>query len=103
MIKTLSATLELGDRKYYTHEVYLPKTTLLIVGNENGYFMCGALDVEIFDSKPHLKAREVVCGRALGVKTMEELIEGRLQSVSEAAKKRGIIVGIKVKEALELL
>ncbi len=103
MLKTLSGNIVIENKNYYTHEVYLPKTTLLIVGNENGYFMCGALDVDIFDSKPHLKEREVVCGRSLGVKTIEQLINSKLERVSAAALSKGIYKGIEVKEALKLL
>ena len=91
------------DKVFYSITVTLPKTTLLIVGNSVGYFMCAALDVELFDSKPHLQERKVVCGRAMGVKTIEELINAPLQAVSLAATEKGITTGMLVKGALLLL
>lgn len=95
--------VEIKGVKFYGMEVYLPKTTLLIVGNEQGYFMCGALDVDLFDSKESLKARHVVCGRALGVKTIEELINQKLDKITLAAKEYGIFEGMLVKDALLLI
>ncbi len=96
-------TIDIEGKNFYTVEVKLPKTTLLVVGNDKGYFMCGALDVAIFDSKPHLQARKVICGRALGVKTLEQLVDAPLESVTLAAKEMGIDVGVKVRDALLLL
>ncbi|QVK21167.1 DUF1805 domain-containing protein [Mycoplasmatota bacterium] len=87
---------------FYRIEVYLPKTTLLIVGNEKGYFMCGALDVPVFN-KPHLIERKVVTGRALGVKTIEELLNAELFDITEAARELGIYEKMLVKDALLLI
>lgn len=96
-------TISIEGRDFYTVEVNLPKTNLLVVGNENGYFMCGALDVGIFDSKEHLKARKVICGRSLGVKTLDDLIESSLQQTSLEAQNKGVLPGMKVKDALLLI
>ncbi len=101
MIENKNITIE--GKEFYTVSVKLPKTTLLVVGNERGYFMCGALDVAIFDSKPHLQARKVICGRALGVKTLEQLIEAPLETTTLAAKEIGICEGVKVSDALLML
>lgn len=89
--------------EFYSMEIYLPKTTLLIVGNDYGYFMCGALDVLLFDSKPHLKDRHVICGRALGVKSIDELLNAKLDIISEEAKNKGVFEGMLVKDALLLI
>lgn len=95
--------IDINGFEYYTYVIGLPKTTLLIVGNDKGYFMCGALDVAVFDSKPHLLARKCVCGRAEGVKTIEQLIDGNLAVVSKACADYGISKGMKVRDALLLL
>lgn len=88
---------------FYTLEIFLPKTTLLIVGNENGYFMCGALDVDLFNNTPRLKERGIVAGRALGVKTIDELLNAKLDKITDGAKKMGIFEGMLVKDALLLI
>ena len=60
--------------------VRLPKTTLLTVSNENGYIMCGALDVGLLNEKLH--DRKILAGRAVGVKTIEQLLKAPLESVT---------------------
>lgn len=79
-------------------KVELPKTNLLIVSNEIGYIMCAALDVDILNEK--LKDRHVVAGRAVGVRTIDQLLEAPLESVTDASKEHGWEVGMTGKEAL---
>ena len=79
--------------------VALPKTNLLVITNEIGYVMCGALDVDLLNDK--LKDRGVIAGRAVGVKTMDDLLNGQLNKVTlEANKKFGWKEGMSIKEAL---
>lgn len=78
--------------------VSLPKTTLLTVSNENGYIMCGALDVALLNNR--LADRQIIAGRALGVRTIEQLLESPLESITKAAEQLGIVIGMKGKEAL---
>lgn len=78
--------------------VELPKTNLLIITNEIGYIMCGALDVALLNEK--LKERKVVAGRAVGVKTIEDLLEAPLESVTYEAENIGIQKGMVGKDAL---
>lgn len=78
--------------------VRLPKTTLLTVSNDRGYIMCGALDVGLLNSK--LKDRGIIAGRAVGVRTIEQLLDAPLESVTLAARELGITPGTKGREAL---
>lgn len=78
--------------------VQLPKTTLLTVSNDNGYIMCGALDVGLLNTKLH--DRGIIAGRAIGVKTIEQLLNAPLESVTSAAELLGIHEGMSGKEAL---
>ncbi|TCJ04777.1 YunC family protein [Cytobacillus praedii] len=89
------------DIKGYTFlcvSVELPKTNLLVVTNDKGYIMCGALDVALLNEK--LKDRKVIAGRAVGVKTIEQLLEAPLESVTYEAESLGIHRGMIGKEAL---
>ncbi|GAA0369208.1 YunC family protein [Bacillus horti] len=79
-------------------EVRLPKTNLLVVTTEKGYIMCGALDVALLNEK--LSDRKVIAGRAVGVRTIEELLEAPLESVTLEAERLGIIAGTKGKDAI---
>ena len=78
--------------------VSLPKTTLLTVSNEKGYIMCGALDVALLNNL--LSDRQIIAGRAIGVKTIEQLLDAPLESVTLAAEELGVTVGMRGSEAL---
>lgn len=79
-------------------EVALPKTNLLILSTDKGYIMCGALDVDLLNEK--LADREVVAGRAVGVRTLEDLLIAPLQMVTIKAEKLGVHPGMSGREAL---
>ncbi|WP_205094125.1 DUF1805 domain-containing protein [Thalassobacillus pellis] len=78
--------------------VALPKTNLLIVTNEAGYIMCGALDVDLLSEK--LADRKVIAGRAVGVKTIDQLLTAPLEKVTDASKEKGWYPGIIGREAM---
>ncbi|MGM9930501.1 YunC family protein [Pradoshia sp.] len=91
---------EIGGKLYTGISVQLPKTTLLVISNDIGYIMCGALDVGLLNER--LSDRQIIAGRAVGVKTLEELLNAPLESVTDEARKRGIIPGMTGKDALIL-
>jgi uncharacterized protein YunC (DUF1805 family) len=82
-------------------EVVLPKTTLISISTDKGYIMCGALDIGLLNER--LKDRLIIAGRAVGVKSIEQLLESELESVTDQAAKLGIVPGMKGKEALFLM
>ena len=90
------------DKAFYTITLKLPKTTFLIVGNDIGFFMCGALDVAVYDT-PKLKERKVICGKTLGVKTIDDLLNAKLVEVSNECLCYHISEGMLVKDALLLI
>ncbi|WP_078594573.1 YunC family protein [Evansella clarkii] len=78
--------------------VQLPKTNLLMVSNETGYIMCGALDVNLLNEK--LQGRKIIAGRATGVRSIEDLLAAPLELVTVEAEKKGIFQGMTGKDAL---
>lgn len=90
--------MEIQGHSFNAVTVSLPKTTLLTVSNDNGYIMCGALDVGLLNSK--LADRRILAGRAVGVKTIEQLLEAPLESVTIEAEAIGIYPGMIGKDAL---
>lgn len=90
--------IDLEGHMYTSITVHLPKTTLLIISNEIGYIMCGALDVELLNSR--LADRKIIAGRVVGVKTIDELLKAPLESVTTEAEKMGIVKGMTGEEAL---
>ncbi len=90
--------ISIGDRTAIGIEVELPRTHLAIVTTDAGYIMCGALDVGLLSEK--LRARGIVAARAVGVRTVDELLAAPLESVTPAAEERGVRVGMLGKEAI---
>ncbi|WP_371747636.1 YunC family protein [Terribacillus sp. DMT04] len=81
--------------------VKLPKTTLLVISNDVGYIMCGALDVDLLNEK--LADRNIISGRAVGVKTIQQLLDAPLEKVTNASIAYGWRAGLIGKEALMLI
>ncbi|KQL53187.1 hypothetical protein AN964_06465 [Heyndrickxia shackletonii] len=90
--------VEIGGHTFIATTVKLPKTTLLTVSNDKGYIMCGALDVSLLNN--NLKDRKIIAGRAVGVKTIDELLNAPLESITWEAENLGIQVGMIGKDAL---
>lgn len=82
-------------------EVKLPKTTLLVVTTDIGYIMCGALDIQLLNEK--LVDRKVIAARAVGVKTLDQLLDAPMESVTIEAEKLGIHKGMLGKDAINLM
>jgi uncharacterized protein YunC (DUF1805 family) len=81
--------------------VQLPKTSLIAVTTAVGYIMCGALDVELLNTR--LADRAIVAGRALGVRSVADLLEAPLTDITDAARALGIVPGMKGRDAIRLM
>jgi uncharacterized protein YunC (DUF1805 family) len=90
--------IEINGHTFLSVSVKLPKTNLLAVTNDKGYIMCGALDVALLNEK--LRDRKVIAARAVGVKTIEELLNAPLESITFEAEELGITEGMIGREAL---
>lgn len=94
-------TVIIGRHTAIGIEVDLPRTHLAIVASKTGYIMCGALDVALLSTR--LREREIVAGRALGVKSVPQLLAAPLESVTEAAKEKGLSEGMTGERAMATL
>lgn len=79
--------------------VQLPKTTLVAVSTAKGYIMCGALDVALLNTR--LADRRIIAGRALGVRTVDDLLAAPLVDVTEEARALGIEPGTTGRDAVK--
>lgn len=93
--------IDIAGRTALGAEVQLPGTTLLAITIEDGYIMCGALDVQLLNER--LADRRIIAGRAVGVRTFEQLLEAPLESVTDTARRLGIVPGMSGREALALM
>lgn len=96
MIEMTPITIE--GHTFTAITVKLPKTNFMAVTSDKGYIMCGALDVGLLNAK--LKDRKIIAARAVGVRTIEQLIEAPLESITYEAENVGIKVGMSGKDAL---
>lgn len=90
--------VEINGHIFLGISVMLPKTSLVMVTSEKGYIMCGALDVSLLNER--LSDRKIIAGRAVGVKTVEQLLEAPLESVTLEAEAIGIHKGMLGKDAM---
>ena len=74
-----------------TLEIEMKGTTLLIIEGYNAFFMCGALDVDVYNS-PKMLERKVICGKAVGVRTIDELLHAPIVKLCDYAKSLGFTV-----------
>ena len=93
--------VDIGKYTCIAIEVDLPKTRLIAIQAPIGYIMCGALDVRLLDAT--LRERAIIAGRAVGVRTVEQLLAAPLESVTQAAEELGIRVGTSGRDALQLM
>lgn len=71
-------------------EVELPNTTLLILEGYGGFVMCGALDVGIYNTQRMIE-RKVICAKAIGVKSIDELYNAHIYESSIYAQSLGLV------------
>lgn len=90
--------IQIEEQTFIAVTLKLPKTNFMAVMNDTGYIMCGALDVALLNEK--LKERKIVAARAVGVRTIEQLLDAPLESVTLAAEELGITPGMRGKDAL---
>jgi uncharacterized protein YunC (DUF1805 family) len=93
------APVQLDDLTCIAIEIDLPKTHLVAIQVPGGYIMCGALDVELLSTR--LADRRIVAARAVGVKTVAELLSAPLEAVTPAASACGVHPGMSGREALK--
>jgi uncharacterized protein YunC (DUF1805 family) len=90
--------IEIDGRTVTAVTLQLPKTNFMAITTAKGYIMCGALDVALLNER--LSERRIIAGRAVGVRTIEQLLEAPLESVTTEAENLGITKGMKGKDAL---
>jgi uncharacterized protein YunC (DUF1805 family) len=93
--------LEAAGRPVTGVAVELPRTHLAAVATPRGYVMCGALDVRLLDTR--LADRGIMAARVLGAATPEQVLEARVDDMTEAARRAGVRRGMTGAKALALM
>lgn len=90
--------IEIAGHLFNGVKVVLPKTTLLVVSGQKSYIMCGALDVRLLNEQ--LADRQILAGKAQGVRTLAQLLDAPLAEITLAAKQLGVTEGMSGRDAL---
>ncbi len=100
MTSTSLETLEVAGGICYAISVSLPKTKLMtIMVPDVGYIMCGVLNVPAMDEL-HAE-RGIIAGRVIRVKSYEDMLKAKIESVTNKGREIGIEVGMPGEEALK--
>ena len=89
--------MKFAGNEYKTYSISTNKTSILIIGAENGFLACGYINVTVANRVGD------VCAIVTGVKTHEDMLEAFVSQVSEKAAELGVKEGMNGAEALILM
>ena len=101
-VKVKKGIIKYNKLKLNTVDIDLDNTSILIIEGYNAFAMCGALNVDVYNSDK-MKDRKVICMRATGVRTIDSLFEAKIESCSNYAESKGIKKDMLVRDAFEIL
>ena len=94
--------VELSGKSADAYIIPLGTINLVSVVTDTGMVGCGVFDVQALDALGYPAAKAGRTGEGL-IATVDDLLNGIIKEVNEAARKRGVSIGMSGKEALELL
>ncbi|MGB3908359.1 MAG: DUF1805 domain-containing protein [Methanomethylovorans sp.] len=77
--------------------IEMQHASLIVVKADLGFVMCGYLDMATAEMLGDVAAR------TSGVSTLDDVLTAEVKSVTPKAKELGIVAGMKVADALELM
>jgi len=90
--------VKVGDTTAIGVTVELPQTRVLAVATAKGYIMCGLTDLARLDAlRPE---RRILAARVTHVRTIDDLLAGKVDAVTQEARRHGITEGMTGLEAL---
>lgn len=92
-----SFEFNLDGKKATGVEVSLPKAPLVLASGENGFVMCGYLNLDVAEKLG------VAAAVVRGVSTVDDLLSAKVAGCTKLAGERGVTVGMTGKEALAKL
>lgn len=93
--------IRVGDFTAIGISVHLPKTRVLVISTENGYIMYGLVDLARLDELH--PERRIAAARVTHVRTIQDLLTGKVDAVTDEARRRGVVEGMTGFAALEKL
>lgn len=93
----MSSEFDIDGKKVSGVEIPLPGAPLVLASAANGFVMCGYLDIQTANKL------NVAAAVVRGVKNIDDLLNAKIQAVSETAAKKGVELGMTGRAALALL
>lgn len=94
--------VELSRKTADGYIIPLGTINLVSVVTDSGMVGCGVFDVQALDAFGYPAAKARRAGEGL-IATVDDLLNGIIKEVNEAARKRGVSIGMSGKEALALM
>ena len=94
--------IELSRKTADGYVIPLGILNLVSAVTDTGMVGCGIFDVQALDAFDYPAAKARRAGEGL-IATIDDLLNGIIKEVNEAAHRRGVRVGMSGKEALELM
>lgn len=101
-LKVKKGIIRYSDVKLKYVDIDMDNTSILIIEGYNAFAMCGALNVDVYNSEKMMD-RKVICMRAVGVRTIEALLDAKVESCSNYAISKGIEKDMLIRDAFEIL
>lgn len=90
--------LKIGDKTALGLRVELPNSPpLVIIIGQTGFVGCGFINMEAAEKL------DVAAATVTGVKTFDDVLNAEIRAVTSKAQAKGVRVGMKGKDAVELL
>ena len=93
-------TIQLGGKTAQGYEIPIGPVNLVFATTGDALIGCGLIDPMIFDKFNYPAARLKATKGPLIV-TVADLLAGEVREANSAAQKRGVVIGMTGKEALE--
>jgi len=90
--------VEVDGKRLTGVEIYLPNAPpLIILRGEKGFAMCGYLDMSVVDELG------LIAVKVTGVRSVEDMLEKPVSSVSAKARENGLREGLRVRDIINNL
>ena len=92
--------IQIGAKTVQGYVIPAGPVNLVFACTPDGLVGCGAIDAGALD-RFHYAAARVRPTRGTSIATIEDLLAGEIREANEAARQRGVAVGMSGREALE--
>jgi len=98
----IHTTIQLNNQSAEGYAIPVGSVNLVFITTEEGMIGCGAFDIAALErfGTPAAKMKPVA---GPSIATIDEILDAMVKEVNGPATKRGIVIGMTGKEALELL